>query len=213
MANFAVWLHERPAAQDQNLRDLQTFAAGTTQWPYWSDRLRDYLGVITQANPANKDALIATMAEQFTQWKVDGQGTRTGIGGLFSQHFERIAGGAALTVFGLLVALLLYFGLHDSGFYSSLAKVEQVRGFITFLFVLSTSVIIILIAIAIFWMDNNEDVKERYQYAKDLVTIVIGVLGTILGFYFGLQTSTPEGSQRPQAQPAAVTQPQTPPRQ
>jgi hypothetical protein len=66
-----------------------------------------------------------------------------------------------------------------------LAKVEQVRGLITFLFAFSTTSVIILIAIAIFFLKDSDEVKERYVHAKDLLTVVIGVLGTILGFYFG----------------------------
>jgi hypothetical protein len=42
----------------------------------------------------------------------------------------------------------------------------------------------LLIAITTFWMPKD-DVQVRFEKAKDLLTIVIGVLGTILGFYFG----------------------------
>ena len=32
---------------------------------------------------------------------------------------------------------------------------------------------------------DQEEVKELIASAKDLITILIGILGTILGFYFG----------------------------
>jgi hypothetical protein len=37
-------------------------------------------------------------------------------------------------------------------------------------------------------MADREEVKSRFANAKDLLTMIIGVLGTVVGFYFGLQT-------------------------
>jgi hypothetical protein len=65
-----------------------------------------------------------------------------------------------------------------------MAATDKARGLITFLFAFATIAIIILIAIATFWM-SKDDVEVRFSKAKDLLTIIIGVLGTILGFYFG----------------------------
>jgi hypothetical protein len=75
-------------------------------------------------------------------------------------------------------------GIFDEKFFVSLSKPEQARGLITFLFAVSTIAIITLIAITTFWMDE-EEVQARSEKAKDLLTIIIGVLGTILGFHYG----------------------------
>jgi hypothetical protein len=42
----------------------------------------------------------------------------------------------------------------------------------------------VLVAVAIFWLDDA-DLDARFGHAKDLITILVGVLGTVLGFYFG----------------------------
>jgi hypothetical protein len=43
---------------------------------------------------------------------------------------------------------------------------------------------------------DHEELEERFARAKDLLTVVIGILGTILGFYFG---SISEGENRANA--------------
>ncbi len=55
------------------------------------------------------------------------------------------------------------------------------------MFAFSTILIVVLIAIALFWMEKPE-VEDRFNRAKELLTIIIGILGTILGFYYGSLT-------------------------
>jgi hypothetical protein len=107
------------------------------------------------------------------------------------------------------IALAMYFGLFENQtFYKSLAITEQARGLITFLFVLSTSAVILLVAIAIFWVEQENDLKDRFAYAKDLLTIVIGIIGTIMGFYFGLQKPDTPAGRTPVVQHGEQTSPQ-----
>jgi hypothetical protein len=40
----------------------------------------------------------------------------------------------------------------------------------------------------VFWMDKAE-VEARYGHAKDLISILVGVLGTVIGFYFGMAST------------------------
>ena len=70
----------------------------------------------------------------------------------------------------------------------------QARGLITFLFAFATIAIMLLVAITTFWMPKD-DVQVRFEKAKDLLTILIAVIGTILGFYFG--TLAADGNIRP----------------
>jgi hypothetical protein len=86
-----------------------------------------------------------------------------------------------------------------------MAKIDQARGLITFLFAFATIAIIILIAITTFWMPKDE-FQARFDKAKDLLTILIGVLGTILGFYFG-SLAAPQGSPSDGHAQSAVTTP------
>jgi hypothetical protein len=74
------------------------------------------------------------------------------------------------------MAIVLVFGLFNERFFRSIAEAGQARGLITFLFAFATIAIILLITIATFWMEKDE-VEARFTKAKDLVAILIGVLG------------------------------------
>jgi hypothetical protein len=94
-------------------------------------------------------------------------------------------------LFGLIVAGVLISGVfwHGSAFIASIAKADQARGLITFLFSFTTIALFVLIAITTFWMEKDE-VEARFAKAKDLLTLMIGIFGTILGFYFGSLTNS-----------------------
>jgi hypothetical protein len=89
-----------------------------------------------------------------------------------------------LAMFLLVLFLALIAGIFNARFLTLIAGVEQARGLITFLFAFSAILIIALVAVAIFWMEAKE-IDIRFNRAKDLLTIIIGILGTILGFYYG----------------------------
>jgi hypothetical protein len=81
--------------------------------------------------------------------------------------------------------VILAYGVFGSKtFIESIGQTDQARGLITFLFAFATIGIAILMAIALMWMER-EDVEARFAKAKDLLAILVGVLGTIVGFYFG----------------------------
>jgi hypothetical protein len=67
------------------------------------------------------------------------------------------------------------------------------------LFSFITIAVILIVIIALLWMDKDEDLDNRFTKAKDIIAILVGILGTIVGFYFG---SNPTGSPL-----AGVTQP------
>ena len=97
-----------------------------------------------------------------------------------------------LGVFGVVIALILAYGIFVGDFLNSISDPAQARGLITFLFSFSTIAMFVLIGIATFWMDRDE-IKDRFALAKDLITLMIGVLGTILGFYFGSISNEDKG--------------------
>ena len=55
--------------------------------------------------------------------------------------------------------------------------------------------------IALLWMDKDQDRDNRFTKAKDIIAILVGILGPIVGFYFGSNLNGPPL--------AGVTQPAT----
>lgn len=181
MTAFATWLYGLDAQGDPALGALKTFA--TTQsanWPYWSNKPKPYIDLIrTNAPAADQDALTATFTTYYARWKSEA----ATLG--FWQFLTDNLGKFVLVAFGIYFAYLLQQGL----LLKNLDNAEQVRGMVTFFFVLVTTSVILLVALGIFWLQDDSAVKARFDAAKDLLTIVIGVLGTIMGFYFGSATS------------------------
>jgi hypothetical protein len=87
----------------------------------------------------------------------------------------------------------IYAGLFSrgSGFLYSLREIEVSRGLITFVVAIAT--VSIALVLAVYAMASNEAapaLKERFTYAKDVLATLVGILGTILGFYFGTSVNT-----------------------
>jgi hypothetical protein len=92
----------------------------------------------------------------------------------------------------LVLAIIVYALYHaGGGFLGSLQNLEIARGLITFLVVFTTVMIAIILVIYIATSTlGGQDVKDRFGFGKEVLTALIGILGTILGFYFGQSTST-----------------------
>ena len=50
---------------------------------------------------------------------------------------------------------------------------------------------ILIVIIALLWMDKDQDLDNRFTKAKDIIAILVGILGTIVGFYFGSNPTGP----------------------
>jgi hypothetical protein len=74
----------------------------------------------------------------------------------------------------------------DKTLLQQLADTETARGLITFLVAVSTVGIALVLIV---WVASTEQgvevVKERSAFSKEVMTSLIGILGTITGFYFG----------------------------
>ncbi|RAR99346.1 hypothetical protein [Ensifer adhaerens] len=176
---FGAWLVANAGEGGSNER-LRKFASDRgSEWPYGSGAPVDYLKVIaTHAEPTERKELLDIAGKALERWEED-----RALAGAKSK-WSVLSGPALLAGFGFIIAAILAWGIFQGRLLADIAKPELARGLITFLFAFSTIAIFILVAIATFWMDKDE-VKERFASAKDLITILIGVLGTILGFYFG----------------------------
>lgn len=113
-----------------------------------------------------------------------------------------VLGVAAISVMGGILAGLL---LPSLGFRQAMGSPEIARGVITFLFAFGTISIALLIAAASYWVKEPEKLKIRFDYAKDVLMVLIGILGTIIGFYFGKTDGPP-----PQADGQQIATPAPP---
>jgi hypothetical protein len=98
------------------------------------------------------------------------------------------------------VVILLVSGLYgQSPVVRDLASVDYARGLITFIFAVGTMGIALLLTIGALLGSHPEAVFAK---AKEVLTVLIGVFGTILGFYFG--TSSDEERRKPIISPPTI---------
>ena len=97
-----------------------------------------------------------------------------------------------LIVVGAVVALMSMATLGlDKGVLVGMAHQDYARGVITYLFAvvtIGTSVVIILSALM---GKDDAHAKEQFQRGKEILSLLLGVFGTIVGYYFG---STPSNA-------------------
>ena len=181
MPDFWPWVSTINTT-DSDARALQSFASSTAiagTWPATSNDLPGYYAAVTAAAPGpSRDAALTALGRLYERW-LDGRGS----GAL--QPPRRVGPGLIALVFtGLIIAAVLGVGMFYMPFLSSIAQPDYARGLITFLFSFATIGVFVLVAIAVFWLPSAE-VEPRFRHAKDLITILVGVLGTVIGFYFG----------------------------
>jgi hypothetical protein len=192
MAFFTEWLlarSEKGDAAQARLDKLVKFVGSNPSWPTARIEAVPYLKVIANNGGADSDELTNIFLDYFGAWK---QGQEGGPKTDWSGHVANL-GAPLLIVFAIVVAIVLGFGIFFGHLLSDVAKPDHARGLITFLFAFSTIAIVIMVVVATFWISKDE-IEERLDNAKDIITIMIGVLGTVIGFYFGSQDDTNRNS-------------------
>lgn len=83
--------------------------------------------------------------------------------------------------------ILIIWGFQP-GHLEMLSRVEIARGFITLLLAVGVlSIFMIVIAAIVF--DSDSPKRNVYERSKTILSMLLGIFGTVLGFYFGLQDS------------------------
>jgi len=90
-------------------------------------------------------------------------------------------------VLALVVLIFLMYGIISHDLLPSLASISVSRGLITFLITVVTVMIALILVLATV-VSNDSDLAQRFSQGKEVLTMLIGVLGTIVGFYFGNPT-------------------------
>ena len=82
---------------------------------------------------------------------------------------------------------------------------EYARGIITVLFGVGTIGIALLITLSAIFL-NDQNAKERFDRGKEVLSLLLGIFGTIIGFYYGtgVPRSTSVGTSTTSSQPPIV---------
>ncbi|MBV8810651.1 MAG: hypothetical protein JO033_18435 [Acidobacteriaceae bacterium] len=83
----------------------------------------------------------------------------------------------------------------DQGVLSNMARREYARGLITFLFAVVTIGLALMLVVSALIGSGDELGERRFRYGKEVFSLLLGVFGTIVGYYFGATSS--EGSSTP----------------
>jgi len=97
---------------------------------------------------------------------------------------EKMGWGLVLSVFvaGAFLIGIMLFGPGKG----DIQSIEFARGLITLLFSVGTIMLMLMIVGSVL-MRTDVDPKDRFAQCKDVLTVLIGIFGTIIGFYFGSQ--------------------------
>jgi hypothetical protein len=92
-----------------------------------------------------------------------------------------------LVILGVLLAIIFGTLAYSHGeFLLKLRDIETARGLITFLVAVTAVAIALVLAVYVMAStESREEIKERFTFAKDVLSTLIGILGTVLGFYYG----------------------------
>ena len=189
MSSFDTWLGSRPA-DEPGIGPLQQIRAGLGgAWPTDAVGWAAYAKAIAQCPAvADKETALANLEvvhRRFTDSAACAGIWATIAGWISNVYFWAVLLGGGI-IFGLFTFAL------DRTMLADLAKPEQARGLITFLFAVATVGIALVIVLAVFLSTGNkEDVAERFRMGKDILAVLIGVFGTIIGFYFGTGLTQP----------------------
>lgn len=192
--NFQKWLESnisKIAGVEDLVKEMTSFKI--TFSPEMK-RLEDLESVIekSDANDDLKASLKERIRKQWTRFQKEYNTTpRPNVQHLLSifSSILQIVGVIIIASLILLVVYNAFFGKND--FLNDLSSIEVTRGLITFLFAFGTIGIAIIITISVFTSGRSPDEsKERFYRGKEILTLLIGILGTIVGFYFGSPTDS-----------------------
>lgn len=86
-----------------------------------------------------------------------------------------------------------------------LRSTENARGMITFVVAFGTIAIGLILVMSAAFLSGSKDLDRRFAFGKDVFTVLIGVLGTVMGFYYGQNASAQQTQQALQISPPQVS--------
>jgi chemotaxis protein histidine kinase CheA len=105
--------------------------------------------------------------------------------------------GASLLVLGAIGLTWITGAIFNVDFLVKLKDVNVARGLITLLVALSVVIIAMIVTLYATVSTDKEFLKEKFGYGKEIFTAFVGILGTIIGFYFASDHSSAGATETP----------------
>jgi hypothetical protein len=193
MNGFGEWLNESKLG----LTEIITLRERTRALDGWGgikkyDKIGEYIAELQKLPSTDQ---VTTISAFYALWP------------LYDEQEHRKTSLVSPT--GVVVAVIAILLLGVSGYVvANLGTLnfngDNSQGILAFLFGLTTVGIVIIVVVAVFFEARETTLDDRFQRGKDILTILIGLLGAILGYYFGQQAGQ---AQKP---PITAEQPQKP---
>jgi hypothetical protein len=102
---------------------------------------------------------------------------------------------AALMILGAVIMLIAatVLGFDRGNVLQNLQNGLYARGLITYLFAVGTIGGVVVLILAALISPGGDTAKENFARAKEVLSLLLGIFGTIIGFYFGSIKSEQEG--------------------
>jgi hypothetical protein len=96
--------------------------------------------------------------------------------------------------FAMLMAIVLLIGATTLGLdkglvLTKMGQVEFARGLITYLFAVVTIGTAVVLVVSALTADETPANERRFERGKEILSLLLGVFGTIVGFYFGSEVA------------------------
>ena len=92
----------------------------------------------------------------------------------------------------IFISVLIHYasmGWDTGHFLESMANISFARGVITYLFGVGTiGIAVVLLVFAL--TEKGGPADARYQHGKEVLSLLLGIFGTIVGFYFGSEAAS-----------------------
>jgi hypothetical protein len=82
-----------------------------------------------------------------------------------------------------------------------MSRADFARGLITYLFAVVTIGTAVVLVVSALTGAADEEHERRFQRGKEILSLLLGVFGTIVGFYFGTELSAKLGPEQPSVRP------------